>query len=63
MEKLIIGKAPGLTSGLDRRSFLLLTGAALTTPAHEWLIARPLDDVSRSAGRKSSLDSWTASTT
>jgi hypothetical protein len=38
-------------SPVDRRSFLLLTGAALTTPAHEWLIARPLDDVSRSVGR------------
>ena len=36
---------------VDRRSFLLLTGAALTSPAHEWLIARPLSDVSRSAGR------------
>ena len=51
---------------MDRRSFLLLTGAALTTPAHEWLIARPLDDVSRSAGRKieprfvDSLDDITA---
>jgi tetratricopeptide (TPR) repeat protein len=53
-------------SPVDRRSFLLLTGAALTTPAHEWLIARPLDDVSRSAGRKieprfvDSLDDITA---
>lgn len=53
-------------SPVDRRSFLLLTGAALTTPAHEWLIARPLDDVSRSVGRKieprfvDSLDDITA---
>jgi hypothetical protein len=38
-------------SPVDRRSFLLLTGAALTAPAHEWLIARPLDDVSHSVGR------------
>jgi hypothetical protein len=37
---------------VDRRSFLLLTGVALTSPAHEWLIARPLSDVSSSAGRR-----------
>jgi hypothetical protein len=36
---------------VDRRSFLLLTGAALTSPAHEWLIAHPVSDVSSSAGR------------
>ncbi len=36
---------------VDRRSFLFLTGAALTSPAHEWLIARPSSDVSHSAGR------------
>jgi tetratricopeptide (TPR) repeat protein len=36
---------------MDRRSFLLLIGAALTSPAHEWLIARPVADASRTAGR------------
>jgi hypothetical protein len=37
---------------MDRRSFLLLIGAALTSPAHEWLIARPVTDASRSHGRQ-----------
>jgi hypothetical protein len=36
---------------VDRRLFLLLTGTALTAPAHDWLIARPVPDVSSSAGR------------
>ncbi|HEY8524746.1 MAG TPA: hypothetical protein VIL48_07285 [Acidimicrobiales bacterium] len=36
---------------MDRRSFLLLTGAALTTPAHEWLIARGAEDTGRRTGR------------
>jgi hypothetical protein len=39
------------TNAMDRRSFLLLTGAALASPAHEWLIARPVDDAARSRGR------------
>jgi tetratricopeptide (TPR) repeat protein len=39
------------TNPMDRRSFLLLVGAALTSPAHEWLIARPVTDASRNAGR------------
>jgi transcriptional regulator with XRE-family HTH domain len=36
---------------VDRRSFIFLTGTALTVPAHDWLIARPVNDVSSSAGR------------
>jgi hypothetical protein len=36
---------------VDRRSFIFLTGAALMSPAHEWLIARPIGDVSSSTGR------------
>jgi hypothetical protein len=36
---------------VDRRFFLLLTGAALTSPAHEWLIAHPVSDVSSLVGR------------
>jgi transcriptional regulator with XRE-family HTH domain len=36
---------------VDRRSFLFLTGTALTAPAHEWLIAHRINDVSSSAGR------------
>jgi hypothetical protein len=38
-------------SAMDRRSFLLLIGTALTSPAHEWLIARPVLDASRADGR------------
>jgi len=36
---------------VDRRSFLLLTSVALMSPAHEWLIAQPVNDVSSPAGR------------
>lgn len=36
---------------MDRRSFLLLGGAVLTAPAHEWLIARPIADASQESGR------------
>jgi hypothetical protein len=36
---------------VDRRSFILLTGAALTSPAYEWLIAHAVNDVSSSAGK------------
>jgi tetratricopeptide (TPR) repeat protein len=36
---------------VDRRLFLLLTGTALTAPAHDWLIAHPVSDVSSSADR------------
>ncbi len=36
---------------MDRRTFLLLVGAALTSPAHEWLIARPVAEASSSTGR------------
>src|ERR1700735_618071 len=36
---------------VDRRSFIFLTGTALTVPAHDWLIAHPINDVSSSVGR------------
>lgn len=36
---------------VDRRSFIFLTGAALTAPAHDWLIARPVNNVSQSGSR------------
>jgi tetratricopeptide (TPR) repeat protein len=39
-------------TAMDRRIFLGLTGSALTTPAFDWLIARPADDPSRVAGRQ-----------
>lgn len=39
-------------AAMDRRIFLGLTGGALTTPAFDWLIARPADDASRVAGRQ-----------
>lgn len=36
---------------MDRRSFLMMAGAALTSPAHEWLIARPANKPERTLGR------------
>jgi hypothetical protein len=36
---------------VDRRSFILLAGSVLTSSAHDWLVAHPAGDVSRSAGR------------
>jgi tetratricopeptide (TPR) repeat protein len=39
-------------AAMDRRIFLSLTGGALTAPAFEWLIANPIDDASRVAGRR-----------
>ena len=33
--------------GVDRRLFLTLTGAAVTAPAHEWLLANATGDVAR----------------
>ncbi len=36
---------------VDRRSFILLTGAAVTAPAHGWLLAHTMKDVSGSGGR------------
>ena len=36
---------------VDRRSFIFLTGAAITAPAHDWLIARSINDVSHSGSR------------
>ncbi|MGH3898575.1 MAG: hypothetical protein ACRDTA_10025 [Pseudonocardiaceae bacterium] len=35
---------------MDRRHFLLLTGASITAPAHEWLIAHPAGHTTRAAG-------------
>ncbi len=35
---------------IDRRQFLLLTGAAITSPAHEWLLAHPAGQTTRAAG-------------
>jgi transcriptional regulator with XRE-family HTH domain len=36
---------------MDRRSFVFLAGAAITSSAHDWLIARPVNNVSNSTGR------------
>jgi transcriptional regulator with XRE-family HTH domain len=36
---------------VDRRSFLFATSAAVTAPAHDWLIARPIIDASSNTGR------------
>ena len=36
---------------MDRRNFLIVTGAALTSSAHEWLIARSVPTVTRIGGR------------
>ncbi len=36
---------------MDRRDFLILSGAALTSSAHEWLIAGPTDDLVQRTGR------------
>lgn len=36
---------------MDRRSFVLMAGAMLAVPAHDWLIAPAAGDVSSSAGR------------
>lgn len=38
-------------SPMDRRQFLVLSGSTLTSPAHEWLIARPSNDLSSQSGR------------
>ncbi|SEG26921.1 hypothetical protein SAMN04489712_104155 [Thermomonospora echinospora] len=35
---------------MDRRLFLMLLGAAATSPAHEWLIARQVGDTGRASG-------------
>lgn len=35
---------------MDRRSFLLLAGASLTSPAHEWLLAHPAAQLEQAAG-------------
>ena len=37
---------------MDRRLFLMLVGSAATSPAHEWLIAHPAADSSRSSGAR-----------
>jgi transcriptional regulator with XRE-family HTH domain/tetratricopeptide (TPR) repeat protein len=36
---------------MNRRSFLMLSGVALTSPAHDWLIARPIDETVGRSGR------------
>jgi tetratricopeptide (TPR) repeat protein len=36
---------------MHRRLFLTLLGTAVTSPAHEWLIAHPADDVARGSGQ------------
>lgn len=36
---------------VDRRSFMFLTGTAVIAPAHDWLLARPVNDASGSGGR------------
>jgi len=38
-------------SSVDRRSFVLLAGAAMASSAHDWLITRSTNEVSRSVGR------------
>ncbi|MFF5265018.1 hypothetical protein ACFY4C_39550 [Actinomadura viridis] len=35
---------------MDRRSFLALFGASITSPAHEWLIAHPITRLASTAG-------------
>jgi tetratricopeptide (TPR) repeat protein len=42
----------GETNIMDRRIFLQLTGAALTQPALDWLIAEPADHVQSTIGRR-----------
>jgi len=37
---------------MHRRLFLTLTGAALTAPAHEWLIAHPATDTATTSGHR-----------
>jgi transcriptional regulator with XRE-family HTH domain len=38
-------------NSVDRRSFVLLTSAAMASSAHDWLISRPANEVSRPVGR------------
>ncbi|MFD0683724.1 hypothetical protein [Actinomadura fibrosa] len=35
---------------MDRRSFLLMLGASLTSPAHEWLVAHPTTSLAQAVG-------------
>jgi hypothetical protein len=41
---------------MDRRKFLLLMGASITSPAHEWLIAHPAGHITRATGATVPLD-------
>ncbi|MGI5145114.1 hypothetical protein ACQEVC_01720 [Plantactinospora sp. CA-294935] len=43
-------------SMMHRRMFLTLLGTGLTSPAHEWLIAQPPENVASSAGRPLSAE-------
>ena len=36
---------------MDRRSFLILSGSALTSPAHDWLVSQSVDETIRRSGR------------
>jgi tetratricopeptide (TPR) repeat protein len=44
----VVNESEGM---IQRRMFLTLLGSALTSPAHEWLIAQPPDDVESTVGR------------
>ena len=41
---------------MDRRLFLTLAGAAMTAPAHEWLIAAAVSNTGQSSGRQVPLE-------
>ncbi|MFI0901760.1 hypothetical protein [Streptomyces sp. NPDC020983] len=41
---------------VHRRHLLLLLGASITAPAHEWLLAHPVGDVTRSTGTAVSVE-------
>ncbi|MET7950538.1 hypothetical protein [Micromonospora sp. NPDC005324] len=49
----VVNEPEGMT---HRRMFLTLLGSALTSPAHEWLIAQPPKDIASTAGRPLSGD-------
>ncbi|MFF3856666.1 hypothetical protein [Micromonospora sp. NPDC002575] len=45
----VVNESEGM---MHRRMFLTLLGSALTSPAHEWLIAQPPPDIASTAGRR-----------
>jgi hypothetical protein len=49
----VVNESEGM---MRRRMFLTLIGSALTSPAHEWLIAQPPRDVTSATGRPLSGD-------